>query len=95
MAVHAFCVVSRGPGWKDGPGPLDEHARFVDSLRSCGMLAAAGPIEGDPDLLAIVVFKTPSVADAKTILGEDPPVRAGLISVEHHRWGPADMVLPW
>jgi uncharacterized protein YciI len=95
MNGHAFCIVSRGPAWKAGPGPLDEHARFVESLRASGMLAAAGPVEGDPDLLAIVIFKTPSVVDAKTIMGDDPPVRAGLFSVEYHQWRTADLVLPW
>ena len=95
MNGHAFCIVSRGPAWKDGPGPLDEHARFVETLRARGMLAAAGPVVSDPDLLAIVIFKTPSVVDAKTILGDDPPVRAGLFSVEYHQWWTADRVLPW
>ena len=95
MNLHAFCIVSRGPAWKGGAGPLAEHARFVESLRASGMLAAAGPVEGDSGLLAIVIFKTPSVVDAKTILGDDPPVRAGLISVEYHKWWTADLVLPW
>ena len=95
MDVHAFCIVSRGPAWKGGAGPLGEHERFVGALRSSGMLAAAGPIEGDPELVGIVIFKTPSVVDAKTILGDDPPVRSGLLSVECHRWWTADLVLPW
>jgi uncharacterized protein YciI len=42
----------------------------------------------------VVIFKTPSVADAKSVMEGDPLVRSGLLAVECHRWWTADRVLP-
>jgi uncharacterized protein YciI len=95
MGVHAFCMVARGPAWNGGSAPLEDHARYIESLRASGMLAAAGPVGGDPGLVGIVVFKTSSVVDAKAIMDGDPLVRSGLLTVDYHRWWTADMVLPW
>jgi uncharacterized protein YciI len=95
MSVHALCILKRGPRPGAGAPPIAEHARFVGSLRSMGMLAAAGQFDDDPDLLGIVIFKTPSIVDARMILGDDPAVQSGLVCVECHRWWTADGILPW
>jgi uncharacterized protein YciI len=95
MASHALCLTLRGPAWAGGAQPDAEHEKFVASLRAAGLLAAAGPVEDDPDLVGIVVFKTPSTQEARKALEQDPAVRAGRIAIEYHEWWTADGVLPW
>ncbi|HMD62027.1 MAG TPA: YciI family protein [Opitutaceae bacterium] len=95
MAAHVLCILRRGPAWTGGPRAGDEHAAFVDSLRRSGLLAAAGVIDGDPDLCAICVFKTDLVDEAKRAIEKDPAVGAGRMAAEFHRWWTADRVLPW
>jgi uncharacterized protein YciI len=95
MAVHALCLLVRGPAWKDDPQSDGEHAVFIDSLRRVGLLSAAGNTEGDPELFALCVFKSDSVEDAQRIIGQDPAVRSGRLVAEFHHWWTADRVLPW
>ncbi len=93
MASHAFCMVLRGPAWA---GPRDPaHERYVGSLRAAGALAASGPVEDDPDLLGIIVFKGSSVEEARKAMLADPAVVAGRIAIEYHLWWTADGILPW
>ena len=95
MASHALCLVLRGPAWAGGAHPDEEHERFVASLRAAGALAAAGPVQDDPDLLGIIVFKNSSADEARRAAEQDPAVRAGRIVIEYHVWWTADRVLPW
>jgi uncharacterized protein YciI len=94
MASHAFCLIRRGPASPAVTQP-DDDAGFIDSLRRGGTLAAAGPIEGDPDLLGIVIFKAASVDNARKSMAESPSVRSGRMVVEYHVWWTADGILPW
>jgi uncharacterized protein YciI len=94
MASHALCLVRRGAAWRAGKDAYDQ-AGFLDSLHRAGMLAAAGPIDGDPDLVGIVIFKGASVDVARAIMAEGASVRSGRVSVEYHMWWTADRILPW
>jgi uncharacterized protein YciI len=95
MGSHWLCLVLRGPAWAGGTHPDEEHEKFVASLRGAGVLAAAGPVEDDPDLLGIIVFKKPSAEEARKAVEQDPAFRAGRIAIEYHIWWTADRVLPW
>jgi uncharacterized protein YciI len=95
MASHAFCLVLRGPAWPGASRPDAGHERFVGSLRAAGALAAAGPVEDDPDLLGIIIFRGSSTDEARKALDQDPAVRSGRISIEYHLWWTADGILPW
>jgi uncharacterized protein YciI len=92
MASHAFCLIKRGPA--GGRAVYDEDGT-IDSLRRAGSLSAAGPIDNDPELVGLVIFKTASVDDARKSLGEIPSVKSGRLEVEYHVWWTADRVLPW
>jgi uncharacterized protein YciI len=94
MASHALCLIRRGPAWRAGKDAYDQEG-FLDSLHRAGMLAAAGPIDGDPDLVGIVVFKGASVDVAKAVMAEGAWVKSGRLAVEYHLWWTADKVLPW
>jgi uncharacterized protein YciI len=95
MASHAFCLVLRGPAWTGASRPDAGHERFVGSLRAAGALAAGGPVEDDPDLLGIIIFRGSSTDEARKALDQDPAVRSGRISIEYHLWWTADGILPW
>jgi uncharacterized protein YciI len=95
MATHVLCIVMRGQNGGNGPRPDPEHAAYVDTLRAAGLLAAAGPFDGDPDLFGIVVFKASSLDAARKAMAQDPALLAGRIAVEYHEWWTADRVLPW
>ena len=92
MATHVLCLVMRV---QSGAQPDEAHAIFVEALRRAGALAAAGPVDGDPDLLGIVVFKTSSLDEARKAMSRDPAVLAGRIAIDYHEWWTADRVLPW
>jgi uncharacterized protein YciI len=95
MAVHALCLLKRGPAWGNDPKSDGEHAVFIDSLRRAGLLAAAGVTEGDPEFFALCIFKTSSVEEAQRIMGQDPAVKSGRAAIEIYHWWTADKVLPW
>jgi uncharacterized protein YciI len=94
MASHAFCLIRRGAVVPDGNDPYDENG-LIESLRRAGKLAAAGRIEGDPELLGIVIFKSASTDEARRILNDDPSIKSGRIAIEYHVWWTADGILPW
>jgi uncharacterized protein YciI len=95
MATHAFCLVLRGPASAaDGRADAD-HDRFVAGLKAAGVLAAAGPVDGEPDLLGIIIFKGSSVEGARKAMDADPSVRSGRVAIEYHLWWTAEGVLPW
>jgi uncharacterized protein YciI len=94
MASHAFCLVKRGSAQPDSRAPI-EVAALVEPLRRAGALSAAGPIEGDRDLLGIIIFKGASVEEARRALERDESVKSGRIAIEYHVWWTADRVLPW
>jgi hypothetical protein len=56
---------------------------FLESLHRAGALAAAGPVNDDPYVLGIVIFKAASVDNA---VAEDALVKSGRIAVEYHLW---------
>jgi uncharacterized protein YciI len=95
MATHALCLVMRGRPEAGSAPPDAQHAAYVESLRRAGALAAAGPVEGDPDLLGVVIFKTSSLEEARKAMAQDPAVLAGRITIDYHAWWTADRVLPW
>jgi uncharacterized protein YciI len=94
MASHEFCLVKRGPADPD-PGAPIEVAALIEPIRRTGALSAAGPIEGDRDLLGIIIFKGASVDEARRALEQDESVKSGRIAIEYHVWWTADRVLPW
>ncbi len=95
MATHVLCLVMRGRPAPGSAAPDADHAAYVESLRRAGALAAAGPVEGDPDLLGVVIFKTSSLDEARAAMARDPAVLAGRIAIEYHAWWTANRVLPW
>ncbi len=91
MAVHVFCILTRGTG----PVVQGDGERLIASLRSGGKLAAAGPFDDASGLAGLLIFKTASVDEARLSIAGDPAIAGGRLSLEFHRWWTADLVLPW
>jgi uncharacterized protein YciI len=94
MAAHAFCIFLKGPA-EAKAGSTDAHLQWIRQLRTQGELAAAGPVEDDPQMTGIVIFKSDSLEDANKLVGMDPAVKSGELRPEMHLWWSADRVLPW
>ena len=93
MGVQPFCMLFRGPAWKES-ADLREHDDYLARLRRDKTLAASGPIEADPSLVAIAVFNRMPDDEARRLIESDPAVKSGLLRVEYHRWWCAAHVLP-
>jgi uncharacterized protein YciI len=65
----------------------DEHLAYLASLGRTGQLVVAGPFEeqDDPTLRGAMVFPT-SVAEARSLLAQDPAVRAGVLTFKLMSW---------
>jgi uncharacterized protein YciI len=94
LVSYTMCIYTRGPRYT--PDAAATHDQWVARLRKAGRLAAAGRIENDDaDLVALTVFKTASVEDAKRLAAEDPSLRSGAWHAEFHKWSPAELMMPW
>ncbi|MGD0439806.1 MAG: YciI family protein [Acidimicrobiales bacterium] len=65
----------------------DEHLAFLADLGRAGHLVAAGPFDDhdDPSLRGAMVFAT-GVEKARSLLLEDPAVRAGVLDFKLMSW---------
>ena len=84
------------PAWTRSGPPLiqDEHLAFLAGLGRSGQLLAAGPFDDqdDPTLRGAMVFST-GVGEARSLLSQDPAVRAGVLGFELMSWlTPAGLV---
>jgi uncharacterized protein YciI len=99
MAGHVFCIFLKGAGGTAAGSSKNHlnkgHLKWVARMRAQRQLAAAGPVEGDPQMAVIAIFKSDSLDDANKLIAEDPAVKSGELHTEMHLWWSADRVLPW
>jgi uncharacterized protein YciI len=100
MGVQPILLLARGAAWnatapKERVVLLAGHQHYVDELQRAGNLGAAGPVEGESGMMGIVIFHRIPLEEAQQLIAEDPAVKAGVVSVEAHRWWSSDHVLPW
>jgi uncharacterized protein YciI len=63
-------------------------------LRRDAKIAAAGPVDGDDDLVAVLIFRRMPDDDARQLMEADPAVQSGALRPEYHHWWCAAHVLP-
>ncbi len=99
MGAQPIFFLTHGPAWKEGASQrvvaLAEHQHYIDELHRAGKLGAAGLVEGDPEMIGIVVFRRIPLEEARSLMAQDPAVKAGILGAEAHRWWSSDHVLPW
>jgi len=94
MGVQPLFLMYRGPATAGRDEALKAHAAYLERLRADGKIGAAGPTEGNNELLSIVVFNRIAEDEAARLIAADPAVKAGALRAEAHRWWCAEHVLP-
>ena len=69
-----------------------QHVTYVLSLLESGRAVIAGPIQNDPELAGIYIFRSKSAEEAKSWAMADPQVAAGNLTVEMHPWWSEDVM---
>ena len=72
---------------------MDDHLANLWAMRQAGTLVLAGPTMGSTTRAGVVVMATDSVEKAKTLLEQDPTVKAGRTVVELFAWYAADGIM--
>lgn len=80
----------RGPSTEQPPAEQEKiqaaHLAYMDDLRKQGKLVVAGPFAGDTEWRGMVIYRVPSVKDAKELAAGDPAVKAGRLVLEARPW---------
>lgn len=92
MVAYPLAFLLRGTA-PAGAELLEAHRTHLESLRAEGKVLAHGPITGEQDLRAVVVFRPGSLEDARTWAEADPVVKGGHLKAELHTWWAAKGVI--
>ncbi len=100
LRLHPIMILNHGRAWnstdpKQRVVPLANHIVYVERLHRGGKLGAAGEVEGDTEMVGIVIFQKMPLNEARNAMEDDPAVKSGLLAVDAHLWWCADHVLPW
>lgn len=92
-----MALLKRGPNWFPSPANtplpiLQKHVVYVQSLLESGRAVIAGPIQGDPELEGVYIFRAKTAEEAKSWAMADPGVSAGHFSFEMHPWWSEDVM---
>jgi uncharacterized protein YciI len=99
MVTYYLGMLKRGPKWtpERTPGSAEiqkGHMAHMQKTHAEGKLVVAGPIADDGDLRGILVYKVPTLDEARALAEADPAVKSGRLSVELHPWMVQKGVLP-
>lgn len=72
----------------------EEHLRYMDGQSKEGRLVVAGPFMVDTPRRGIVIYRVPTMEEAKQRAEADPMVKAGRLAVELHPWTVPKGALP-
>ena len=86
---YFIALLSRGDRWNDTLGDdvadlVPRQLAFIREQVEAGRYLLAGPITDDGPLVGISIIAANSAAEALTIAGADPGVKAGLFTYELH-----------
>jgi uncharacterized protein len=80
----------RGPNTSQDAASANElqkgHLAYMTSLREQGKLLVAGPFMDNSAMRGIVIYRVPSVDDARALAANDPAVKAGRLTIDVHPW---------
>jgi uncharacterized protein YciI len=85
-----FGVYTRGPDRSQPPEEAEKiqaaHLAYQAELHKAGKLVVAGPFMEDADWRGVVIYRVPSIEDAKTLAAADPAVKAGRLVLVAWPW---------
>ncbi|MCT2337782.1 YciI family protein [Corynebacterium sp. p3-SID1056] len=93
MKYFAF-TYTYGPDTELVDATRPAHREFISSQLSLGRIVGSGPYAGGKQALIILQLPdTATVADAETIMDEDPyTVKSALAEREVHEWNPVSNI---
>src|SRR3984957_13755496 len=86
---YFIALLLKGERWNDtdggeAPDLVPRQLAFIREQVEAGRYLLAGPITDDGPLVGISIIAANSAAEALTIAGADPGVKAGRLKVEVH-----------
>lgn len=92
MGPHPLVIFYPGPNWKPGSEAVAES---IATLRKAGKLAAAGVIEGNDTMKALLIFNRIPAPEEIQVIENLHAVKAGILKPEHHIFYSSTHVFPW
>jgi uncharacterized protein YciI len=91
LSTYYFGFLKKGQAWTAEKTPETQkiqegHMAHLNASGKSGKLVIAGPLGDDGDIRGILVYKTATVEEARSIAEADPAVKAGRLRVELHKW---------
>ncbi|MCB0639570.1 MAG: hypothetical protein KDC54_23250 [Lewinella sp.] len=91
MKQYFMVLLKKGPNRSQQGAEAEriqrEHLAHLSALAADRKICMAGPMgEDGSDVLGIVIFNTPTLAEAQRLANDDPAVQAGRLIVEIHPW---------
>ena len=91
LSTYYFGFLKKGQAWTAEKTPETQkiqegHMAHLNASGKSGKLVIAGPLGDDGDIRGILVYKTATVDEARSIAEADPAVKAGRLRVELHKW---------
>jgi uncharacterized protein len=95
MVQFQMAILKMGPKWDatkeaERNAILKLHLENVVSMLNSGKALIAGPLGDDTGLAGIFILR-PEAPEAKTLVDNDPAVKAGLFVAEMHPWWSEDI----
>ena len=88
MKKHFALLYSRGPNWLPGKPlpdqPLRGHLNYMLTLNAEGIVKMGGPFEGESSGLGVI--EAADLEEVHDLVGWDPAIRSGLLTVEIFEW---------
>jgi uncharacterized protein len=99
LSTYYFGFLKKGQAWTAERTPETQniqegHMAHLNASGKSGKLVIAGPLGDNGDIRGILVYKTATVDEARSIAEADPAVKAGRLRVELHRWFVTKGALP-
>jgi uncharacterized protein YciI len=83
--------LTKGPGWtskvtSESTKLQLEHVEYQISLRKSGKTILVGPLMDDVEIRGITIFNVNSEQEVKSLIEDDPAVKAGVLLYHFHPW---------
>lgn len=79
------------PNWQNSP-LRRRHVAYLQGLLTSGKAVIAGPVRDDAELRGVIIFRTKSADEARSLMMADPAVAAEFFAIETHPWWSEDVM---
>ena len=95
MRVYFVGLLKKGPKWNpaeevDMAKFLADHVGYLAKLEKDGRVAVAGSFLGASNLRGMVIYKVPTMTEARALVRDDPGVQSGRLLIDLYPWMSAD-----